>query len=131
LSDGPAIDGSDRLHTELTLSCLWSHSEVWGPIPLTFPQPQFVMQDVVHGAIRDPIGSRQIRAGHREVSLHLAVDTVQGPLNFFRIEVPLIVDVFSGRNFFDDVNRCVPLITCPQKQHQWLFLFHRSFFGFY
>jgi hypothetical protein len=64
-------------------------------------------------------------------SLHLAVDTVQGPLNFFRIEGPLIVDVFSGRNFFDDVNRCVPLIICPQKQHQWLFLFRRSFFGIY
>ncbi len=43
-------------------------------------KPQFLMQDVVHGVIRHPMGSRLINSGHTTVGL-LFGDNVQGPLD--------------------------------------------------
>ncbi len=62
------------------------------------------MKDVVHGAIRYPMGS--IHAEHMAVGLHVggnSINDVQGPLRFFHVMVTLIVGIFASVNFFQNV----------------------------
>jgi hypothetical protein len=64
------------------------------------------MQDVLHGAIREPMGSSQIHAGRLAVGLPVGDDNsndIQSSLHFFRVQVLLIVGGFAGLNFLQDV----------------------------
>jgi hypothetical protein len=88
----------------LTRSFFCSSAEKLGdPSRRLLHKPQFVMQDVVHGTVRNPMGSSQVHAGDLAVGLHVTGDNndnVQSSLSFYLVQVPLIVGVLPALIFF-------------------------------
>ncbi len=56
------------------------------------------MQDVAHGAIRNPVDSSWIHAFHMEADLH--VGQLCPGSSLFCLQVPLIINIFAGLNSF-------------------------------
>jgi hypothetical protein len=69
-------------------------------------KPQVFIKDVVHGAIRHPMGSSQVHAHNPVIRVHVGGDSgddVLSPLGFLCVQVLLIVGHFAFLNFLQDV----------------------------